>query len=254
VAAMQVTGTITDGITAWSTLGAVLVALFSPAALVYLRYRRRPRLRVVFGHVEPLMSIEPSPADPKWVAVRAEIRNEGRTEAKRVRVQTRHCWLNSDVPIAGAPPWRDLVLLPLPLRWESRPSTETGRAAEEVDIARGMNDFVLVTRTEYGGDSPHHLASVDGVGKQLQPMYDVGEYRIELTVAAENARPVSAVVGYRRELAERVFKPHHADRPLADETESEGFLHFLNARSSDDSVGQPVRRDPLEPGNGRPRK
>jgi hypothetical protein len=64
-----------DAVTAKSTLGAVLVALFAPASRSCWKRAYRPRLELRFGDVEPLKSFE-SGVPP--TAVRVEIVNVGR--------------------------------------------------------------------------------------------------------------------------------------------------------------------------------
>jgi len=209
----------TEWLTAIGTVGAVVVALGFPLGRCTVQRWRRPRLAIDVGPSPPLVATEGQGQEEATV-VRAKVTNAGRTEAKRVRVQVGTCWFKSDVPTATVKPWSVLVTLPVPLRWESRPASSTGQAAEEVDLATAVSDYVTLTETLTAQPRRHRLPSVDGSGPDLDPENDVGEYRFFVTAYAENAEPVSVVVGYRRESDLRQApEPHKTYMPGKGEIE-----------------------------------
>jgi hypothetical protein len=201
---------VTDWLTAIGTVGAVIVAVGTPGLISLNRWRKRPSLDVVMGDVEPLQRFDPSPANPRELRLRALVSNSGKSSARRVRVQVQRCWLK---PLAAPPngPWTILDTDILPLRWSSRSPEDRGAAGEEVEIPPNLADRLDVLRVDWNSREMFLVGASREV--PLAPHYDIGEYRIELVVVAENAPAVSHVYAFRKEQASRVLRPYRSAPP-----------------------------------------
>ncbi|MGO9027359.1 MAG: hypothetical protein ACLQOZ_01825 [Acidimicrobiales bacterium] len=214
--------TTADWLTAFGTVGAVLVALGLSIVPGIRRRLRRPKLQFEFGNTEPLTRIDLSPTERAVIGggfngdllVRAMVRNGGRSEARRVRVQVQAWW------VAVQDHWGEFDLDPVLLRWVSEPS-ET-----EVDIAPQLHDLVEVVSKDRSGR--HRLAiPLDPLPHfDWQSSQPYQRHRIELVAYGDGAESSRVVIEYG-------FNEHggidlkESQRPSADEIQKLGFMSLV---------------------------
>jgi hypothetical protein len=199
---------ITDALTAWSTLGAVIVALCIATAPALWRWSKRTRIEIAVGSDRVHLLYDPPNAPDKQI-VRASVRNASGRAAQRARAQiTALQFYGKGIVYADGQTWEQLIDVPIWLKWASRDHSH-GPDAEEVDLARGMTDYLnlsMLTLMEDRDGQYHFLIGKGYRPKRpslLEKMRKVGEYEIEVTVFCDDVEPTSAVVGYEITLAHR---------------------------------------------------
>jgi hypothetical protein len=217
----MVATTAADWMTAFGTDGAVVVALATTTVLALRQRRRRPVLDCRVGDSEPLLRLEPNPAQPESVAVRIAVHNTGRGPAKNVRLHLQRCWHSATgVPIASGP-WSLSDIDPLPFGWVSHQN------AESVEIAAHSWDLSNVVRMRW---SDRRL-SITGLERsvEVEPYYDLGEYRFEVIVSADgiDARPF--VFGFEKSAASQIVRPYVSEVPPPNATHGGGYLDLIQA-------------------------
>lgn len=188
-----ITASTTDLLTAIGTVGAVVVALGLSIVPGLRRWRARPVLRFEFGKVEPYTRIDLSPTAGVITGggfngttlVRAGVRNIGRTEARRVRVQIHAWWVLEN----GL--WWQYDLDPVLLRWVSQPSEN------EIDIAPALQDLVEVVGRSTDGRHRLSIRLTPPPPFDFQATKSYSPHRVELVAFGEGAESIRAVMEYQ---------------------------------------------------------
>lgn len=213
--------TVADWMTAFGTDGAVVVALGTTAAVALRRWRRRSVLECRVGDTEPLLRLEPSPAQPESVGVRIAVHNTGRGPARNVRLHLQRCWHSATgVPVASGP-WSLTDVDPLPFGWVSHQS------AESVDIAAGSWDLSNVVRMRW--HDRHLFITGSERSVEVAPYYDLGEYRFEVVVSADGIDASAFVFGFVKDAVTRVVRPYVSEVPPPNATHGGGYLDLIRA-------------------------
>jgi hypothetical protein len=129
----------TDWLTAIGTVGAVVVALATPAVTWALRRRRRPVLRIELSGSEPNLRPVLAASSDAIVAfwLRFTVTNSGRSTGQAVRAQPWRYWVRQASEADQEMPWVECALAPQPLSWISRPYHIDPARREAVAIPAG---------------------------------------------------------------------------------------------------------------------
>jgi hypothetical protein len=215
-------------LTAIGTLLAVAVALFIAAALPPLqRYWQRPQLKLSTGKTEPYTRVAMSEDDMLQRAwLRVKVANNGRTEAKNVRVFA-VAWYERP---ENSAPWDKLDFDPSELHWVSLPR---GQPVAQVSLPVGLFDFVdLVDYTFRNKKQRLGVEDATPRGISFQPTTHQGEFVLTLIATAENAMPVTQHVYYTVSL----------DEFLVDvRLEHDGPQEYRSTGLLESIAGQPAR-------------
>jgi hypothetical protein len=196
-----VTTSAVDWLTAIGTVGAVVVALATPAVTAMFRHARRPVLGVELSNGEPdlrpVLKESSEAIDFYWL--RFTVTNSGRTTAEAVRAQLRRYWVR---PVPGAgddQEWVECVIDPQPLAWTSRPYHVDPARREAVPIPAGTSDRATFASFTVA-DATMRLTFLDsGYVPPSPPTSLLVEYRFEVSVTADNADLVVAHLWCTRE-------------------------------------------------------
>jgi len=219
---------VTDWLGAIGTLTAVIVALGLSLVPAFVRWLHRPKLRVVVGSSEP--HVRPRMAEREFhveaMYLRVEVRNDGGTEARRVRAQVRRWWARNNS--SKAPRWVQYDIDPLPLRWVSRPMDAGEASSTEVDLAPAASDFVEASvYLSPGGKTMLCAPSHAKRPFRLESNYPIGEHRVEVLVVSESAGSQRAVVSYTTSHERWIDNVHVSEPPPPDDVLQVGLVALL---------------------------
>lgn len=184
-----VVASATDWLTAIGTVGAVVVALATPAVTWALRRRRRPVLRIELSGSEPNLRPVLAASSDAVVAfwLRFTVTNSGRSTAQAVRAQLRRYWVYQASKADQKMPWVECALDPQPLSWISRPYHVDPARREAVAIPAGSDDLATVALFTVP-DATMTLKFLDAdCVPPSPPNAHLIEYRFQVTVGADNA-------------------------------------------------------------------
>lgn len=215
--------------TAIGTVGAVLVALLIATLPAVTAWRRRPRLELLVGGVEPLVRPVWEGAGLRAFVLRVEVRNAGRSEARRVRAYVQAWWSRTDDVLGRS--WVQYDNDPMPLEWVIHDQLES-------DIPPGGSDFAQLSRYDRssgtttlcvprGRSIPRHA---------MESNYPLGEHRARVTVFAENSAAVTVVVSYVTSHAHWISDVKLSVPPPT--AERIGILHLLRSEGISTSSEQ----------------
>lgn len=183
-----------EWVSAIGTVGAVVVALLLAALPAWNRRRSRPRLEIRVGNEEPHIrptrgGVAGRPGQSELAVqgyiLRVEVKNVGRSEARRVRVQLLG-WA-SERKGEKELDWIAYDIDPMPLKWVEAPGDEF-----LMDLAAGMSGLAYVG--EYHDRSGElELFTPDSHRREFptKPNYSNVTYWVEVAAAAENADVVT---------------------------------------------------------------
>jgi hypothetical protein len=193
----------TDWLTAIGTVGAVVVALATPAVTWLLRRRRRPVLRIELAGSEPdLRPVQDASSDAIvafWL--RFTVANAGRSTAQAVRAQLRRYWVRQASKADHEMPWTECAIDPQPLSWISRPYHVDPARREAVAIPAGLSDLATVALFTVP-DATMTLKFLDADYVPPSPSAaHLVEYRFQVSVGADNADLIVAHLWCERDPA-----------------------------------------------------
>jgi len=207
--------------TVGATITALGLALFAPAR----RWWRRPQLDVIVGPAEPfLMALHDGTYLAAEIFLRVGVHNAGRGEAHHVRAQLTRWW---DAPGAGRAAWVDYDIDPTPLRWVSTGTSNLG-GPYSADIPPKAQDYAEAFKYERSHQKLT-LCQPEAARPRTrqESTYPQGEHRAEITVVAENARPVRRVISFITSHPNWVTDVKLGQAPQDAEVEHLGFLSIL---------------------------
>jgi hypothetical protein len=185
----MVATSVADWLTAIGTVGAVVVALATPAVISILRRRRRPVLRIELSGSEPDLRAVLDASSDAIVAfwLRFTVTNSGRSTAQAVRAQLRRYWVRQAAKDDHDAPWVECAIDPQPLSWISRPYHVDAARREAVAIPAGASDLATVALfTVHDAMMTLKFLDADYVPPS-PPTASLIEYRFQVSVGADNA-------------------------------------------------------------------
>ena len=196
---IELTGALTDQVTAWATLGAVLVALGVSLVPVGWRWLTRPRLVWTIGLHEPHERIIWSNGQVEGLSLRLRVTNEpgqlGTRPADNVRAQLETAWVKTP---GEAKQWANLEFDITPLTWSSRRADEL-TAQQVTVIASGSTDYTEFAHWE----RQRHCLIVYGAREDDQRAmqgFGPGEFRFRIVLTANG---VKAKIAHVRVIADQ---------------------------------------------------
>ena len=190
-----------DWLTAVGTVGAVVVALGTPAVAWMIRRARRPVLTIELSDSEPNLRpvLEASSDVISFYWLRFSVANSGPTAAQAARAQLRRYWVRPVADPGDEQPWVECVIDPQPLAWISRPYQVDPHRREAVPIPGGSRDAAtFASFTVVDATMTLRFLDADYVPPS-PPTSRLVEYRFEVSVTADNADPVMAHLWCERE-------------------------------------------------------
>jgi hypothetical protein len=191
----------TDWLTAIGTVGAVAVALGTPAVTWMIRRARRPVLTIELSGSEPNLRpvLNASSEDTDFYWLRFTVTNSGPVTAQAVRAQLRRYWVRPAADAGRDQPWVECVIDPQPLGWISRPYNVDPARREAVPIPGGSSDLATFASFTVA-DATMTLTFLDAdYVPPSPPTSRLVEYRFEVSVNADNADLVMAHLWCDRE-------------------------------------------------------
>lgn len=184
------TASLTDQVTAWSTLAAVIAALGIALAPALGRRFRRPTLEVTVGDLEPhrLSIWEGTGHGLAGSSLRVQVRNAGRRTATDVRARLQAAWIRTP---NDPTEWGDWGIDPSPLIWSSR----VGAATQDTEVTvlpSGLNDLAEFTYWNHR-QRRLEMKSAQRPGVRVLDMHVAAEYRFQIVVTCAEADPVVVV-------------------------------------------------------------
>lgn len=175
--------------TAVGTVGAVVVALFVSTLSTITTWYRRPRLVIRLGSIEPHIRGVMEGFRHDGFILRVEVRNDGRSEARRVRAYVQDWWIRTDDKLGYR--WIKPDLDPFPVEWVVSRSHIT-------DLAPQSSEYAPLSRYEVsaGATSLCMPADREVPHRATHSNYPLGEHRIRLAVVSETAKAVTEVISY----------------------------------------------------------
>lgn len=219
-----------DWLTAIGTVGAVIVALGTPAATWLIRRARRPVLRIGMSGAEPnLRAVLGADSDETaFYWLRCTVTNTGPSTAQAVRAQVRRYWVPQADPERPGVPWAECAIDPQPLAWASRPDGVDPAQREAVPIPGGSSDLAAFASLTVGGARMRLEFLTAPYLPPSPPTSDLVEYRFEVSVSADNADLVTGIIWCERESGPRgLLAGAGADRPPPPPART----HFLTPRA-----------------------
>jgi hypothetical protein len=192
-----------DWLTAIGTVGAVVVALATPAVTWMLRRRRRPALRIELSGSEPNLRPVLDASSDATVAfwLRFTVTNSGRGTAQAVRAQLRRYWVRQAAKADRDAAWVECAIDPQPLSWISRPYHVDAARREAVAIPAGASDSATVALFSVH-DALMTLKFLDADYVPPSPSsLNLVEYRFQVSVGADNADLIGAHLWCERDPA-----------------------------------------------------
>jgi hypothetical protein len=186
---LMVATSAADWLTAIGTVGAVVVALATPAVTWVLRRRSRPALRIELSGSEPNLRPVVDASSDATVAfwLRFTVTNSGRSTAQAVRAQLRRYWVRQATEADHDAPWVECAIDPQPLSWISRPYHVDAARREAVAIPAGAGDLATVALFTVH-DAMMTLKFLDADYVPFSPPTShLVEYRFQVSVGADNA-------------------------------------------------------------------
>jgi hypothetical protein len=218
----DLTGALTDQVSAWATLGAVLVALGVSLFPVGWRWLKRPRLVWTVGRTEPHRITTWSKGQVDGASLRVKVTNEpgrrGTRAAENVRAQLETVWVRAP---QEQKQWTKLEFDITSLTWSSRRAELSNLTAQQITvIASGSTDYSEFVHWDskahclivYGARTDDQLA-LQGLGP--------GEFCFRIVLTASGLKPEIAHVKVTTE-SETVTDVARSEPPGPGEVQSMG--------------------------------
>ena len=192
-----------DWLTAIGTVGAVVVALATPAVAWMIRRRRRPELKIGLSGSEPDLRAVLDPLSDSTAAfwLRFTVTNTGGGTAQAVRAQLRRYWVRQAAEAGHDPDWAECAIDPQPLSWISRPYHVEPARREAVAIPAGSSDLATMALLTVA-DAVLTLRFLDAdYVPPSPPVSELVEYRFQVSVGSDNAGLVVAHLWCERDPA-----------------------------------------------------